>query len=61
MTTEQELKLLRSSLRKLAEAANSHGAKINIPLSATTERGWNNLCQDLIDWLDQVTRRNHNY
>jgi len=56
-TSEQELDILRLGLRRVAEIANRHGANLDIPSHAmiegvTAERGWNDLCSDLIGWIE---------
>jgi hypothetical protein len=47
---DRELKTLRHSLRRVAEAAEARGAPLIIPPYGA-ERGWNTLCLNLIEWM----------
>ncbi len=46
----KELRNLRLSVQRVAEIAHTLGAVVNIPPEGN-ERGWNNLCGELVDYL----------
>jgi len=46
----KELRNLRLSVQRVAEVAHTLGAVVNIPVEGD-ERGWNNLCGELVDYL----------
>ena len=50
----------KHSLRRIAEAANQQGAKIYIPTNPT-ERSWDILCEDVIDWLDYLDQQRNRW
>lgn len=52
MTPKGELSTLRLSLMRVAQAANRAGADLTLP-HLGQERGFNRLCSDLIDWIEQ--------
>ncbi len=46
----KELRNLRLSVQRVGEIAHTLGAVVNIPPEGN-ERGWNNLCGELVDYL----------
>jgi hypothetical protein len=52
MTDKGELHILRQSLMRLAQVANREGCNTLYIPNLGAERGWNRLCNDLIDWVE---------